>query len=220
MGTLRRRFGWGRPGQSTGRRPGRKTGSRPGASIGKTERKRPGRKPLPRPGLHCPLMPADERILSSVLLLTDLCFPKPMKITVCINRLNLVALAYHEFCLGLLARLQFLSLVALCGGKGNPLDIVLRCHGMLCRPNGNRNLLSVHRNHRNMLLNCRIRCVGNQLLHFFTAAHNRYPAALYVRNNIAAMTANIKFHVYIHSFRFAQAQNVMKMVCLGLFFSL
>ena len=134
MGTLRRRFGWGRPGQSTGRSPGRKTGSRPGASIGKTERKRPGRKPLPRPGLHCPLMPADERILSSVLLLTDLCFPKPVKITVCINRLNLVALAYHEFCLGLLARLQFLSLVALCGGKGNPLDIVLRCHGMLCRP--------------------------------------------------------------------------------------
>ena len=54
-----------------------------------------------------------------------------MEVAVGVDRLDFVALAERKADLRLLARVQFLALVALIGVEGHPLDVVLRQHGML-----------------------------------------------------------------------------------------
>ncbi len=54
-----------------------------------------------------------------------------MEIAVCVDRFDLVALAESEADLRLFAGMQFLTLVALLGVEGYPLNVVLRQHGML-----------------------------------------------------------------------------------------
>ena len=54
-----------------------------------------------------------------------------MEVAVGVDRLDLVALAESEADLRLFAGMQFLTLIALLGVEGHPLDVVLRQHGML-----------------------------------------------------------------------------------------
>ena len=56
-----------------------------------------------------------------------------MEVAVGVDRLDLVALAESEADLRLFAGMQFLALVALLGVERDPLDVVLRQHGMLHR---------------------------------------------------------------------------------------
>ena len=54
-----------------------------------------------------------------------------MEVAVGVDRFDLVALAESEADLGLLAGVQLLTLIALLGVERDPLDVVLRQHGML-----------------------------------------------------------------------------------------
>jgi len=121
--------------------------------------------------------------------------PQSVEITVGIHSLHLIIRTDHKLCLRLLAWLQFLSLIALLGRKSNPLYVMLGKHGVLRGTNGDRYLLTIHLDNRDMLFNRCIRGIGLQFLHLFTAANNRDPAALYKCDYIAAMAANIKFIV-------------------------
>ena len=58
-------------------------------------------------------------------------FPQTVEVAIGVDCFDLVALAEREADLGLFAEMQFLTLIALFGVEGHPLDVVLRQHGML-----------------------------------------------------------------------------------------
>ena len=53
-------------------------------------------------------------------------FPQTVEVAVGVDRLDFVALAERKADLRLFARVQFLTLIALFGVEGYPLDVVLR----------------------------------------------------------------------------------------------
>ena len=74
-------------------------------------------------------------------------------------------------------------------------NVVLRKHRMCYTTNLNLDLALIkHSNYRNMLLHTCVNGIGNQFFHLFAAAHNRDLTVNHLFDDIAAMTASIKFY--------------------------
>lgn len=78
-------------------------------------------------------------------------FPKSVEIAVCVNCLYLFALKESKACLGCFTGLQNLSLIAIIGLNGNPLDVVIFQHGVLHSTYGDVYQISVYYIDRNVL---------------------------------------------------------------------
>ena len=115
-----------------------------------------------------------------------------MEVAVGVDRLDFVALAERKADLRLLARVQFLALVALLGVEGHPLDVVLRQHGMLHGADLDMDDTVFRRPDGDMLLHGGIGGAGNDLAHRLATADDGNAAALDLGNDIAAMLANVK----------------------------
>ena len=89
--------------------------------------------------------------------------------------------------------MQLLTLVALLGMDGDPLDVMLRQHGVLDRAYLDMNDAIFHRPDGNVFFYGGIGGIGDDFGHLFPAAHDRNAAILYLGNDIAAVFANIKF---------------------------
>ena len=92
-----------------------------------------------------------------------------MEVAVGVDRLDFVALAERKADLRLLARVQFLALVALLGVEGHPLDVVLRQHGMLYGADLDMNDAVFHSPDRDVLLHGGVGGTGDDLAHRLTA---------------------------------------------------
>ena len=119
-------------------------------------------------------------------------FPQTMEVAVCVDRLNLITLAECKADLGLLAGVQLLALVALLGVERDPLNIVLRQHGMLHGADLDMDDAVFHRPDGDMLLHGGIGGAGNDLAHRLTAADDGNARVLDLGNDVAAMLANVK----------------------------
>ena len=115
-----------------------------------------------------------------------------MEVAVGVDRLDLVALAESEADLRLFAGMQFLALAALLGVERDPLDIVLRQHGMLHGADLDMDDAVFHRPDGDMLLHGGIGGAGNDLAHRLTAADDGNARVLDLGNDVAAMLANVK----------------------------
>ena len=119
-----------------------------------------------------------------------------MEVAVGVDRLDLVALAESEADLRLFAGMQFLTLVALLGVEGHPLDVVLRQHGMLHGADLDMDDAVFHRPDRNMLLHGGVGGAGNDLAHRLAAADDGNADVLDFGNDITAMLAKVKLLLY------------------------
>ena len=119
-----------------------------------------------------------------------------MEIAVCVDRFDLVALAESEADLGLLAGVQLLTLVALLGVERDPLDVVLRQHGMLHGADLDMDDIVFHRPDGDMLLHGGIGGAGNDLAHRLVAADDGNADVLDFGNDITAMLAKVKLLLY------------------------
>lgn len=119
-------------------------------------------------------------------------FPQAVEVAVGIDRLDFIALAESEADLRLFDGVQFLALVALLGVERDPLDVVLRQHGMLHGADLDMDDAAFHRPDRDMLLHGGIGGTGNDLAHRLTAADDGNARVLDLGNDVAAMLANVK----------------------------
>ena len=116
-----------------------------------------------------------------------------MEIAVGVNAFHLIPFAEGKADLGSVAGVQLLALVALLGVDGNPLDVVLRQHGMGHGTDLDMDDAIFDRPNGEVLFYSGIGGIGDDLAHFFTAADHRYTGILYLGDDIAAMFANIEF---------------------------
>ena len=125
-----------------------------------------------------------------------------MEVAVGVDRLDFVALAERKADLRLLARVQFLALVALIGVEGHPLDVVLRQHGMLYGADLDMNDAVFHSPDRDVLLHGGVGGTGDDLAHRLTATDDGNARVLDLGNDVAAMLANVKLLLH-DSFSFS-----------------
>ena len=124
-------------------------------------------------------------------------FPEAVQVAVGVDGFDLVALADGEADLGRFAGLQGLALVALPGLQGDPLNVVLREHGMLDGADGNGDGVAFHLINRHMLLQRCVGRAGDDLGHFLTAAHDGDPTVFDHGDDVAAMLADVKFLFHV-----------------------
>ena len=123
-------------------------------------------------------------------------FPQTVEVAVGVDRLDFVALAERKADLRLFARVQFLTLIALFGVEGHPLDVVLRQHGMLHGADLDMDDIVFHRPDGDMLLHGGIGGAGNDLAHRLAAADDGNADVLDFGNDITAMLAKVKLLLY------------------------
>ena len=116
-----------------------------------------------------------------------------MEVAVSVDSLHLVTLAQSEADNGLLTGGENLALVALLGLQGDPLDVMLREHGMRCGADLDGYKIAFHLIDRNVLLCGGFCCSGDDLLHFLPTAHDRDTRVFDFGNDVAAVLTNIKF---------------------------
>ena len=115
-----------------------------------------------------------------------------MEVAVGVDRFDFIALAERKTDFRLFAGMQFLALIALLGVERDPLDVVLRQHGMLHRADLNMDDAVFHRPDGDVLFNRRVGRAWNDLAHRLTAADDGNARVLDLGNDVAAMLANIK----------------------------
>jgi len=125
-----------------------------------------------------------------------------VEVAVGVDRFDFVALAERKADLRLLARVQFLALVALLGVEGHPLDVVLRQHGMLYGADLDMNDAVFHSPDRDVLLHGGVGGTGDDLAHRLTATDDGNARVLDLGNDVAAMLANVKLLLH-DSFSFS-----------------
>ena len=119
-------------------------------------------------------------------------FPQAVEVAVGIDRLDFIALAESEADLRLFDGVQFLALVALLGVERDPLDVVLRQHGMLHGADLDMDDAVFHCPDGDMLLHGGVGGAGNDLAHRLTATDDGNARVLDLGNDVAAMLANVK----------------------------
>ena len=119
-------------------------------------------------------------------------FPQAVEVAVGVDRFDFIALAERKTDFRLFAGMQFLALIALLGVERDPLDVVLRQHGMLHRADLNMDDAVFHRPDGDVLFNRRVGRAGNDLAHRLTAADDGNARVLDLGNDVAAMLANVK----------------------------
>ena len=122
------------------------------------------------------------------------CFPQAVEVAVLVGGYDLIAGNESEYCLGLIAGLQRLTLAALLGLKNDPLDVMGIKHGMQNGAHGNGDGLSVDADHRDVLLARGVGGVGDQLLHDLSAAARANSGIVDVGDDVSAMCALVKLH--------------------------
>jgi len=125
-----------------------------------------------------------------------------VEVAVGVDRLDFVALAERKADLRLFARVQFLTLIALFGVEGHPLDVVLRQHGMLYGADLDMNDAVFHSPDRDVLLHGGVGGTGDDLAHRLTATDDGNTRVLDLGNDVAAMLANVKLLLH-DSFSFS-----------------
>ena len=115
-----------------------------------------------------------------------------MEVAVGVDRFDFIALAESEADLRLFAGMQFLTLIALLGVEGHPLDVVLRQHGMLHGADLDMDDAVFHCPDRDVLLHGGIGGAGNDLAHRLAAADDGNADVLDFGNDITAMLAKVK----------------------------
>ena len=115
-----------------------------------------------------------------------------MEVAVGVDRFDCIALAESEADLRLFAGMQLLALVALLGVERDPLDVVLRQHGMLYGADLDMDDAVFHRPDRDVLLHGGVGGAGNDLAHRLTAADDGNTRVLDLGNDVTAMLANVK----------------------------
>ena len=88
--------------------------------------------------------------------------------------------------------MQFLTLIALFGVEGHPLDVVLRQHGMLHGAYLDMDDAVFHCPDRDMLLHGGVGRAGDDLAHRLAAADDGNARVLDLGNDVTAMLANVK----------------------------
>ena len=123
--------------------------------------------------------------------------PKAVEIAIGVSGDECVGFGKREGNLGL-AREIFL-LTAFLGFDCYPTDIMLGEHGVKGRADGDfYGTVFIFRDNGKVLFGCRFSGVRNKLLHLFAAAYDRNAACFQIFNDIATMTALVKFHdVYL-----------------------
>ena len=119
-------------------------------------------------------------------------FPQAVEVAVGIDRLDFIALAESEADLRLFDGVQFLALVALLGVERDPLDVVLRQHGMLHGADLDMDDAVFHSPDRDVLLHGGVGGAGDDLAHRLTATDDGNARVLDLGNDVAAMLANVK----------------------------
>ena len=125
-------------------------------------------------------------------------FPQTVEVAVGVDRFDFVPLAESEADLGLLAGVQLLALVALLGVERDPLDVVLRQHGMLHGADLDMDDAVFHRPDRDVLFHGGIGGAGNDLAHRLAAADDGHTCVFDLGDDVAAMLTNII--PYFHAF--------------------
>ena len=119
-------------------------------------------------------------------------FPQTVEVAVGVDRFDFIALAERKTDFRLFAGMQFLALIALLGVERDPLDVVLRQHGMLHGADLDMDDAVFHRPDRDVLLHGRVGGAGDDLAHRLTAADDGNARVLDLGNDVAAMLANVK----------------------------
>ena len=122
-----------------------------------------------------------------------------MEVAVLIGGHELVAGSHGEGDGGLLTGLQSFALISLLGLQADPLDVVFFLHGVGNRTNGDSDLVTVHRYHRDMFFRGGVCGVCHHFLHLFPAADNFRTVVLNVGNDVAAVGTFVEFHIHDHN---------------------
>jgi len=125
-----------------------------------------------------------------------------VEVAVGVDRFDFIALTEREADLRLFAGMQLLTLIALLGVKGHPLNIVLRQHGMLYGADLDMNDAVFHSPDRDVLLHGGVGGTGDDLAHRLTATDDGNTRVLDLGNDVAAMLANVKLLLH-DSFSFS-----------------
>ena len=120
------------------------------------------------------------------------CFPQAVQVAVLVGGNYLVAGNESEYCDGILAGLQRLTLAALLGLKNDPLDVMGIKHGVQYGANGNGDCLPVDGDDRDVLLAGGVGGVGDKLRHLFSAAARANSGIVDVGDDVFAMCALVK----------------------------
>ena len=118
-----------------------------------------------------------------------------MEVAVSIDRLGLL-IHQMEADLGSFAGVQILSLDALVGYQRHPFDPVNVHHGMIHRTHIDFHRIAIDLHRRNMLFTAGVYRIGDQFIHLLAAADGADTCIMDHLNNIAAVGADIKFHVF------------------------
>lgn len=118
-------------------------------------------------------------------------FPKAVQVAIRVCR-NSFIVCQSEFRNGNIAGLQAFALSALFRLKIYPLDIMGFDHGVKDGTNGNGHIVPVFRRDGHMLFLAGVLCVGNKLLHRFSAAFDLNAGGKNLTDYVAAMLANKK----------------------------
>ena len=119
-----------------------------------------------------------------------------MEVAIGVDRFDFIAIAESEADLRLFAGMQLLALVALLGVERDPLNVVLRQHGMLHGADLDTDDAVFQRPDRNVLLHGGVGGAGNDLAHRLAAADDGNADVLDFGNDITAMLAKVKLLLY------------------------
>ena len=122
-----------------------------------------------------------------------LCLPQTVEVAIGVYRLYLVTLADGEADGGLAAGDKRLSLVACLGLQGNPLNVVLGCHGVRDAADIDNHAISLHAPNGHVLFKRGVRRAGNEGRHVLSAAGNGRARFLDDCDDVAAVAADKEF---------------------------
>ena len=117
--------------------------------------------------------------------------PQAVEVAVCVNSHCLV-ISQGEGNIGVITGLEGLALATVLRLDIDPLDEVLRSHGMVHSAHIDVDRAIFHSDHRQMLFTAGLHSVGLQSLHFLAAAHHRHAGVMDHAHQIAAVTADVK----------------------------
>ena len=125
-------------------------------------------------------------------------FPQAVEVAISIDSYCFIV-SQEEGDMGFITGLQNLTLTTVFGLDIDPLDEMLRKHRMIYRTHIDMDCTIFNSNSRQMLFATGFYGVRLKSLHFLTTTHHGNTCVVNHTNQIAAMTADIKFYVHSYS---------------------
>ena len=125
-------------------------------------------------------------------------FPQAVDVAISIDSYCFIV-SQEEGDMGFITGLQNLTLTTVFGLDIDPLDEMLRKHRMIYRTHIDMDCTIFNSNSRQMLFAAGFYGVRLKSLHFLTTTHHGNTCVMNHTNQIAAMTADIKFYVHSYS---------------------